>query len=310
MSTVNLKPADRVEITILVENYTDLLLGDTEVVKRPDASDPSKAPLAEHGLSCILKVSAGLEEHVFMMDAGLTAVSILHNMDILKIDPGRIEALVLSHGHMDHYGGLIALIQKARKGLPIILHPHAFLERRFKMPKTDPHRLDEASLKAQGAIVLKNQATFTLASNLVLVTGEVERVTDFEKGFPSAEAKVSGEWVVDPFRDDQGVALHVKGKGLVVLSGCSHAGIINTVKHAQKVTGIEKVHAVLGGFHLNGPPFEPIIGRTIDEMKKIGPDIVAPMHCTGWKAMNQFAEEMPDQFMLTSVGSTYVIQGV
>jgi 7,8-dihydropterin-6-yl-methyl-4-(beta-D-ribofuranosyl)aminobenzene 5'-phosphate synthase len=178
------------------------------------------------------------------------------------------------------------------------------------MPKTDPHRLDEASLKAQGAIVLKNQATFTLASNLVLVTGEVERVTDFEKGFPSAEAKVSGEWVVDPFRDDQGVALHVKGKGLVVLSGCSHAGIINTVKHAQKVTGIEKVHAVLGGFHLNGPPFEPIIGRTIDEMKKIGPDIVAPMHCTGWKAMNQFAEEMPDQFMLTSVGSTYVIQGV
>jgi len=95
---------------------------------------------------------------------------------------------------------------------------------------------------------------------------------------------------------------------LVVFGGCSHAGIINTVKHAQDVARTDAVHAVLGGFHLNGPAFEPIIGPTIEEMKKIGPEYVVPMHCTGWKAINQFAKEMPGQFLLNSVGTTYVFQ--
>ena len=102
--------------------------------------------------------------------------------------------------------------------------------------------------------------------------------------------------------------MNVKGKGLVVIGGCSHAGIINTVKHAQKVTGAPHVHAVLGGFHLTGPIFEPIIGPTIEKMKKIGPDIVVPMHCTGWNAINQFAKEMPDQFVLNTVGTKYVFE--
>jgi len=147
-----------------------------------------------------------------------------------------------------------------------------------------------------------------LASDLILISGEVERVTDFEKGFPWAEAKIDDDWIVDPFHDDQGVAVKVKGRGLVVIGGCSHAGIINTVKHAQKVARTDKVHAVLGGFHLTGPIFEPIIGPTIEEMKKIGPDFVVPMHCTGWKTINQFAEDMPEQFILNSVGTTYIFQ--
>jgi 7,8-dihydropterin-6-yl-methyl-4-(beta-D-ribofuranosyl)aminobenzene 5'-phosphate synthase len=113
---------------------------------------------------------------------------------------------------------------------------------------------------------------------------------------------------VDPFHDDQGVAVKVKGRGLVVISGCSHAGIVNTVKHCQAVAQTSKVHAVLGGFHLTGPIFEPIIGPTIEEMKKIGPDFVMPMHCTGWQAINQFGREMPQQFILTTVGTTYVFQ--
>jgi len=131
-------------------------------------------------------------------------------------------------------------------------------------------------------------------------------VTDFERGFPWAEAKMDGDWVVDPFHDDQGVAVKVKDRGLVVIGGCSHAGIINTVRHVQKVAGTDTVHAVLGGFHLSGPIFEPIVGQTIREMKKMGPAFVVPMHCTGWKAINQFAREMPEQFVLNSVGTTYV----
>jgi 7,8-dihydropterin-6-yl-methyl-4-(beta-D-ribofuranosyl)aminobenzene 5'-phosphate synthase len=157
-------------------------------------------------------------------------------------------------------------------------------------------------------VLHQTKGASTLASDLVLVTGEVERVTDFERGFPWAEAKMDGDWVVDPFHDDQGVAVKVKDRGLVVIGGCSHAGIINTVRHIQKVAGTDKVHAVLGGFHLSGPIFEPIVGQTIQEMKKIGPALVVPMHCTGWKAINQFAREMPEQFVLNSVGTTYVFE--
>jgi 7,8-dihydropterin-6-yl-methyl-4-(beta-D-ribofuranosyl)aminobenzene 5'-phosphate synthase len=131
----------------------------------------------------------------------------------------------------------------------------------------------------------------------------------FEKGMPGAEAKIGGKWVVDPFHDDQGVIVSVKNKGLVVFGGCSHAGIINTVEYAKKITGIEKVHAVLGGFHLTGPLIDPIIPLTIDGMKRISPAYVIPMHCTGWKAINQFAKEMPASFILNTVGTTYVFGG-
>ena len=122
---------------------------------------------------------------------------------------------------------------------------------------------------------------------------------------PGMEAKINDDWIPDPFHDDQGLAIHVKNKGLVVIGGCSHAGIINTIKHFQTLTGVNKIHAVLGGFHLSGQN-EKIIGPTVEEMKALDPDYVVPMHCTGWKAINTFAAEMPGQFILNSVGTTYI----
>lgn len=314
MSEVNLREVDKLEVMVVVDNYADLLLESTEVVRRAQIP-PERRPyslLAEHGLSCLLKVWAGSEEHWVLMDAGLSATCLLHNVDAMEIDLSRVESVVLSHGHGDHFGGLTAFLGKARKAIPLTLHPDAFLEFRANIPTLglvrEMPRLDERALIETGVVLRKAKEASTLASDLVLVTGDVERVTDFEKGFPWIEAKIDGEWVVDPFHHDQGLAVKVKGKGLVVIGGCSHAGIINTVKHAQKVTGADKVRAVLGGFHLSGRLFEPIIGVTIEEMKKIGPDLVVPMHCTGWKAINQFAEEMPDQFILNAVGTTYVFQ--
>ena len=136
-------------------------------------------------------------------------------------------------------------------------------------------------MREAGMEVRKNREDSTLASDRLLVLGEINRVTDFEKGMPGMEAQINGEWVKDPFPDDRGVVVKVKNKGLVVIGGCSHAGIINTVKHAQKVTGVSKVYAVLGGFHLTGPMMEPIIAPTIAEMKKFNPDYIVPTHCTG-----------------------------
>jgi 7,8-dihydropterin-6-yl-methyl-4-(beta-D-ribofuranosyl)aminobenzene 5'-phosphate synthase len=312
MGELNLREADKVEVTILVDNYTDLLLlQGTEVVKRPRIPPP-QAPLAEHGLSCLLKVNADSEEHVVLVDAGIAATCLFHNADLLNVDLSQVESVVLSHGHFDHFGGLPELLSRVPEGILLVLHPDAFLQRRLNAPvigrPVDMPALDEEALEEAGAVLHKAKRACTLASDLVLVTGEVERVTDFERGFPWAEAKIDDDWVVDPFHDDQGVAVKVKDRGLVVIGGCSHAGIINTVKQAQKAARTDTVHAVLGGFHLTGPVFEPIIGPTIEEMKKIGPEYVVPMHCTGWKAINQFAKEMPEQFVLNSVGTTYVFQ--
>jgi 7,8-dihydropterin-6-yl-methyl-4-(beta-D-ribofuranosyl)aminobenzene 5'-phosphate synthase len=311
MSQVNLREADRLEVMVLVDNYADLLLESTEVVKRARITPPNTL-LAEHGLSCLLKVCVGSEEHWVLLDTGISPTCLLHNIDAMEIDIGRIESMVLSHGHVDHFGGLMGFLNRAKRGIPLTLHPDAFLEFRVNIRATglvrESPRLDETALVKAGVVLSKVKGASTLASDLVLVTGDIERVTDFEKGLPWSEAKIGGEWVVDPFHHDQGVAVKVKGRGLVVVGGCSHAGIINTVKHAQKVARADKVHAVLGGFHLSGRLFEPIIGATIEEMKKINPDFVVPMHCTGWKAINQFAQEMPEQFILNAVGTTYVFQ--
>jgi 7,8-dihydropterin-6-yl-methyl-4-(beta-D-ribofuranosyl)aminobenzene 5'-phosphate synthase len=309
MSKLNLREVDKLEVTVLVENYSDVLvLESTNLVKRPQTRPPN-LPLAEHGLSCLLKVGAGAEEHVVLLDTGVSPTCFFHNADVLQVDLSKVESVVLSHGHFDHFGALVGFLNKATKGIPLVLHPDAFLERSLNIPTTgrvDMPRLDELALKETGVMLHKVKEASTLASDLILISGEVRRVTDFEKGFPWAEARIDGTWVMDPFRDDQAVAVNVKGRGLVLVGGCSHAGIINTVKHLQAVTQTSKVHAVLGGFHLTGPLFQPIIGRTIEEMKKIGPDFVMPMHCTGWNAINRFALEMPRQFILTTVGTTYV----
>ena len=312
MSGLNLQEADKLEVTVLIDNYTDaLVMQSTDTVKRPMTRPPNFL-LAEHGLSYLLKICQGTEEHVVLLDAGLSSTCFFNNTNVLNVDLSKVEAVVLSHGHFDHFGALVEFLNKARKGIPVVLHPDAFLQRCLNHSITGRRvefpRLDEVTLKETGAVLHKIKEASMLLSDLVLISGEVRRVTDFEKGFPWAEAKIDDKWVVDPFHDDQGIAVKVKGKGLVVISGCSHAGIINTIKQCQELPKTKKVHAVLGGFHLTGPIFEPIIGPTIEEMKKIGPDFVMPMHCTGWKAINQFAKEMPQQFVLTTVGTTYVFQ--
>jgi 7,8-dihydropterin-6-yl-methyl-4-(beta-D-ribofuranosyl)aminobenzene 5'-phosphate synthase len=245
-----------------------------------------------------------------MMDAGITSECLIHNARLLGVDFSTIRGFVLSHGHFDHFGGLPGFLKIRGGNTPVYLHPEAFLERRVKFPPpykpaSMPH-LDAEELKKSGGVIHQSRTMSLLASDCILATGEIVRIIPFEKGFPSAEAKIGGNWIADPFHDDQGLVVSVKNKGLVVISGCAHAGIINTVEHAKRLTGKEKVHAVLGGFHLTGAHFDPIIQPTIDEMKRIDPDYIIPMHCTGWKAINQFAQEMPEQFILNTVGTTYV----
>jgi 7,8-dihydropterin-6-yl-methyl-4-(beta-D-ribofuranosyl)aminobenzene 5'-phosphate synthase len=137
------------------------------------------------------------------------------------------------------------------------------------------------------------------------LTGRIEKVTDYEKVDPGRWVKRGDRREPETFIGEQTVVLTLKGKGLVVFTGCAHVGVVNTVKYAQKITGVSKVHAVMGGFHLTGGT-EELIRRTVADIKAMAPDYIVPMHCTGFEAAGVFAKEMPDQFILNTVGTRYI----
>ncbi len=307
-----LKEVDGIEVTTLMDNYVDVLLRNSPGVTRPPLAIGGEIPadtmLAEHGLSLLVAVTMGETTHHILFDCGYTKVGVPHNVGMLGIDLGQIEAIVLSHGHMDHTGALYPIVESLGRSIPLVLHPDAFLSpryfgledgRKLIFPKT----LSREEMESKGIEVIERRSPSLVAEGTIAVTGEVERVTDFEKGLPNALVDRNGTLEHDDILDDQSIVIKLKGKGLVVISGCSHAGIINTMLYARKITGINTIHAVLGGFHLQGPAFEPIIEQTIAEFKTIKPEVSIPMHCTGWTAIKRFSEEFPSSFALNSVGT-------
>jgi len=307
-----LRAVDRVEVLTVIDNYVDVLLTNTDVVTRPPLAKggdiPSDALLAEHGLSLLVTVFEGEDSHKILFDTGYGQTGVPHNLTQLEVDLGEIEALVLSHGHMDHTGSLYEVLDRIEKPIPLVTHPDAFLSPRYfglddGRKLLFPQPLTRTKLKERDVELMENRAPTLIAENMILVTGEVKRVTTFEKGLPNALVEKDGKLENDPISDDQALVIHLKKKGLVVISGCSHAGIINTALYAREIAETETIHAVLGGFHLSGPFFEQIIEDTIKELKQMKPAVVVPMHCTGWKAIQRFSEEFPDAFVLNSVGS-------
>ena len=310
--SVPLKEVDRVEVLTLMDNFVDVLLEDTEVVTRPPKAVGEEIPtdtlLAEHGLCLLVKVQRGAEKHTILFDTGYNNMGVLHNMDKLAVDPEEMEAIVLSHAHMDHTGSLHAILEKISDPIPLVVHPDAFQYPRFFEQKDGskkrfPRTLVRSDLAERNVKIIESRTPTPIVDESILVTGEVERTTEFEKGMPNALLEMDGRLEPDPINDDQALVMNLKQKGLVVISGCSHAGIINTVLYAKKLTGVEKVYAVLGGFHLSGAFYEKILEKTVDKLKALSPAVVVPMHCTGRKAMELFSREFPASFVLNSVGS-------
>jgi 7,8-dihydropterin-6-yl-methyl-4-(beta-D-ribofuranosyl)aminobenzene 5'-phosphate synthase len=314
MDELALQPVERCEVVVLVDNYIDVLLPSQDGVIRPPLARGGMIPedtiLAEHGLSVLLKLTYGGEPHLVLMDAGYTDQVLPHNLNYLGISLSSVELVVMSHGHMDHYGGLVwAVEQISQKPVPIVIHPDAFATPRFfKLPDGNNLRfpvMDRKAVEGAGAQFHEIAGPNLQMANHLLVTGAVERVTSFEKGMPNAYVKRGDELVHDDISDDQGCVVNIRDEGIVVISGCAHAGIINTIKYAQKLTGIDRVLGVIGGFHLSGPVFEPIIPDTIAAMKEINPKRLVPMHCTGWNAIKAFEAAMPEAFALNASGTTY-----
>ena len=308
----SLKTVDCIEITTLIDNYVDVLLPSTDVITRPPLSIDGKVKadtfLAEHGLSLLVSVWQGEEKHTILFDTGYSKVGVLHNLAQLGLNIEDIEVIVLSHGHMDHTGSLNAILDKIPGTIPLVLHPGAFVYPRYtRQPNGSkniwPQTLTRDALAQKNVEIVESKTPTLIADGMIMVTGEVERTTSFEKGMPNALVEKNGDIVQDPIMDDQAIVMKLNGKGLVVISGCAHAGIVNTLAFAQKTIGEQSIHAVLGGFHLSGPFFEKIHDETIQGIKKMDPDVIMPMHCTGLKAINRFQKEFPSSFVLNSVGS-------
>ncbi len=332
---MNLQEIESAKITILVDNITDRLLPSSSIVKRPPMISNqtiSKSPIAEHGFSALLEISYVYENatktNKFLFDTGVSKEGIVNNSDVLGINLKDIETIILSHGHFDHISGLISTLGRLKKSVEIIAHPEAFLRRWLVYPNGNKARmdyLDEEEINQAGGIIRKvdkisflprnanmqSKKKTNQANNRVMITGQIPRVTEFEKGFLLQYKEQDNEinLVPDPLvSDDQALIMNVKNKGLIILTGCGHAGIVNTIKFAKKVTGIKKIYCVIGGFHLSGQDYEDSIPLTIAELTRVDPQYIVPCHCTGWKATNKIIDTMPEKFIQSSVGSTFYFE--
>jgi 7,8-dihydropterin-6-yl-methyl-4-(beta-D-ribofuranosyl)aminobenzene 5'-phosphate synthase len=301
---------DKLTIWVLADNFYDTNIAEGKNAKRYRVV-PGKSIQAQHGLSFYAETVVDGKTSACMFDYGLDATGVMNNIALLGLDIGKANAFCLSHGHYDHYLGAVEIVKQHQSripaGTPFYVGEETFARRYSLRPGTteaaDLGQLQRSDLEALGLKVVEVKSSTQIIPG-AFFTGNIERLTSYEKGSPTTLIKRGEKPEQDDFRGEQALFFNVKGKGLVVLSGCSHTGIVNAVRQAQKISGTEKVHAIMGGFHLiNAKPER--IQSTLADIKAMKPDYIVPAHCTGFEALVAFSKEMPDAFTLNTAGTKY-----
>jgi 7,8-dihydropterin-6-yl-methyl-4-(beta-D-ribofuranosyl)aminobenzene 5'-phosphate synthase len=322
---VSLKPVDRLEIHVLVDNATDSLSSVPKHVESEFSYLRRKGMrilsgkcicCATHGLSCLITAHRGGTSHTVLFDTGPEADTFERNTYRLGVDLGIVQSIVLSHGHWDHAGGMLRAIDMIRsdgknRDLPYYAHPGMFRSRGRQLPDGEIMPMDdvpsEAELTAHGARVVSTREPQSFLDDMFYLSGEIPRVTPFETGQPFHYAKTESGWELDPWiMDERWLGVNVAGKGVVVFTGCSHAGIVNVLKDARARFNGVPLYCVLGGLHLSGHT-EKIIPETVAAMREFDLQFIAAGHCTGWRAMTELVKTFGDQVVTpTVVGKRFV----
>ena len=321
-----LSPVDSLEIQILVDNATDSLSSNPKNVEveftylwRKGMKELAGNCLccAAHGLSCLITATRGGVRHTLLFDTGPDADVFEINATRLGVELGTVEAIVLSHGHWDHAGGMLHALDmvRARNGgreVPYYAHPDMFNQRARQLSDGTKQKMgdvpDPAALAKHGAKVVATREPQTILDGMFQISGEIPRVTAFETGLPNHFARQhdGDNWRPDPLViDERWLAVNVAGKGLVVFTACSHAGVVNVLKHAKASFPDVKLHTVMGGLHLSGST-EAIIPDTVTALGEFGLTHIAAGHCTGWRAMAALVNRFGDKVITpTAVGKRF-----
>jgi 7,8-dihydropterin-6-yl-methyl-4-(beta-D-ribofuranosyl)aminobenzene 5'-phosphate synthase len=321
-------PVDRLEVLVIVDNVTDSLSTNPDVAVSEWAhlAGNGRLPLlsgqatccAHHGLSLLLTVHVGGAKHSVLFDAGPHAPTFERNARILGVPFPEIETVVLSHGHFDHAAGLIAAIEaisqaRTAGGVDCLVHPEMFADRAVQRPNGQLLKFesipDVSALAKAGANVINTREPQLWKGGAFYLSGEIPRVTSYEAGFPGhVRRSVDGQsWEPDPLiMDERFLSVWVKDKGQFVFSACSHAGIVNVLMHARALFPEIPLYGVMGGLHLSGAT-EKIIPPTVEDLKQFGLKVVAPGHCTGWRAISAMAGVFGEELVPLAVGKRYVV---
>ena len=320
----DLEPVDSVTVTTLMDNVTDVFMPDQGPAHRPplgihggrrpaatmEGGDGPEALLAEHGFSVLVTVAKNGARHQILFDAGTSPDGVVENMRRLEVDPSGIEAIVCSHGHFDHTTGLDGLIRRLGTVEPPGAHPPPLLAppaggHPRARPARDPHHQPPSARRRW----LRGHRGAAAQLPIRPIRPGHRRSTPHHRlraGFPPQQAWLGGRWEPDALvLDDQALIVDIKDKGLLVITGCGHAGIVNICRYARRLTKERALHAVMGGFHLNGPIFEPLIPRVLDDLGALAPSVVVPAHCTGWRAQHAMGARFGEAFIPNTVGTRF-----
>jgi 7,8-dihydropterin-6-yl-methyl-4-(beta-D-ribofuranosyl)aminobenzene 5'-phosphate synthase len=331
-ATLQVPTVDKLAITVVVDGAFDLFMRPAQshgVSVQPGRrlADYRRTLHNEWGLSLWLESQMAGAGRTLLLDYGYTPAVLANNLELLGLDPARINALVISHGHYDHFGGLMGWLDRFRGVLPADVKLYAGGEDNFcrrVTPAGQTGQFNDFGTLDRRALA-ERKITTVLAEQPVVIegqaftTGRIQR-NSMEKVLPNSwvqfgmhegigcdpakylKADMDGKTVPDEHIHEHATCFNVKDKGLVVISSCGHVGIVNSVRQAQQVSGIEKVHAIVGGFHLAPAP-QDYLKQIVAEIHKLQPDVVIPMHCSGLNFVQEARAQMPDNLLLSTTGS-------
>ncbi len=326
---------DKLTVRVIVDLTHNIFLrpaafNGMSLVPPPRAKDYTRELHSQWGLSLLLESVKAGETRTLMLDYAYTPDALLNNIELLSVDPKKIDALVVSHGHFDHYGGLIAFLDKYRGVLPADLKLYAGGEDNFchrVIPTGTPGEFSDFGYLDRRALAARNVGVVLCESPTVIAghaftTGQIKRRTD-EKILPNTleqfgitdglgcdashyqPAELLGKTVPDEHYHEHATVFNVKNRGLVVISSCSHRGVVNAVKQAREISGVNKLHGLIGGFHLGPAPMD-YTRHIVAEIKELDPDVVVPMHCSGQNFVQAMQEIAPDRLLLGSTGASLI----